>query len=106
MGRRLCNLVALNQQEKIVLILLRKSVIMYQRSTATMSHTKLRKWYATAVMRVMTILKIAMHLLKQAINVKGNHILPHFLASNSCKCNKTNQTKATGAVKKSIARGN
>merc|ERR1712080_816984 len=103
MGRRPCNLVALNQQEKIVLILLRKSVIMYQRSTATMSHTRLRKWYATVVMRVMTMLKIAMHLLEQAINVKGNHILPHLLASKTVVNVIRQPKKATGAVKKSIA---
>merc|ERR1719361_622204 len=80
---RPCNLAALHQQEKIVLILLQKRARMYQRNTATRSPTRLRKWYVTAVMRVMTWLKIAMRLLMKVINFKGNYILPHFLASKT-----------------------
>merc|ERR1711881_567789 len=80
---RPCNLAAWHQQGKIVLILLRKRVRMYPRNTATRSLTRLRKWSVTAVMGVMTWLKMAMRLLMQVTNVKGNHILPHFLASKT-----------------------
>merc|ERR1711981_1150990 len=77
------NQVALHQQRKPVLIILRKRVIMYQRNTATTFHTRLRKWYATTAMRAVTWLKIAMHLMMQAMEVEVNHITNKFESSNT-----------------------